>query len=150
MDHSTAGLPVHHQLLEFTQTHVHWVGNAIQPSHPLLSPSIDVSFYLFIYLFLFQPFRNFCFRYDFGIQHIFEFCNVTPKFEDVLLIKDVIRLVWEIHLVSELILSNSNILNIKICSLNLYYLNILYYINYFCFTIILLTCVFTLCSEFIF
>ena len=33
------GLPVHHQLLEFTQTHVHWVGDAIQPSHPLSSPS---------------------------------------------------------------------------------------------------------------
>ena len=31
--------PYHHQLLEFTQTHVHWVGDAIQPSHPLLSPS---------------------------------------------------------------------------------------------------------------
>ena len=31
--------PVHHQLPEFTQTHVHWVGNAIQPSYPLLSPS---------------------------------------------------------------------------------------------------------------
>ena len=36
---STPGLPVHHQLLEFTQTHVHWVSDAIQPSHPLLSPS---------------------------------------------------------------------------------------------------------------
>ena len=36
---STPGLPVHHQLLEFTQTHVHWVGNAIQPSHPLSSLS---------------------------------------------------------------------------------------------------------------
>ena len=36
---STPGLPVHHQLPEFTQTHVHWVGDAIQPSHPLLSPS---------------------------------------------------------------------------------------------------------------
>ena len=34
-----AGLPVHHQLLETTQTHVHWVGDAIQPSHPLSSPS---------------------------------------------------------------------------------------------------------------
>ena len=33
-----AGLPVHHQLLEFTQTHVHRVGDAIQPSHPLSSP----------------------------------------------------------------------------------------------------------------
>ena len=39
MNHSTPGLPVHHQLLESTQTHVHWGGNAIQPSYPLLSPS---------------------------------------------------------------------------------------------------------------
>ena len=36
---STPGLPVHHQLPEFTQTHAHRVGDAIQPSHPLLSPS---------------------------------------------------------------------------------------------------------------
>ena len=39
MNHSTPGLPVHHQLLEFTQTHIHRVGDAIQPSHPLSSPS---------------------------------------------------------------------------------------------------------------
>ena len=39
MDCSTPGLPVHHRLLEFTQTHAHWVGDAIQPSHPLSSPS---------------------------------------------------------------------------------------------------------------
>ena len=39
MDCSTPGLPVHHQLLESNQTHVHWVGDAIQPSHPLSSPS---------------------------------------------------------------------------------------------------------------
>ena len=39
MDCSKPGLPVHHQLPEFTQTHVHWVGDAIQSSHPLLSPS---------------------------------------------------------------------------------------------------------------
>ena len=38
MDCSTPGFPVHHQLLELTQTHVHWVGDAIQPSHPLSSP----------------------------------------------------------------------------------------------------------------
>ena len=38
MNRSTPGLPVHHHLLEFTQTHVDWVGDAIQPSHPLLSP----------------------------------------------------------------------------------------------------------------
>ena len=39
MNHSTPGLPVHHQPLEFTQTHVHWVSDDIQPSHPLSSPS---------------------------------------------------------------------------------------------------------------
>ena len=39
MSHSMPGLPVHHQHPEFTQTHVHRLGDAIQPSHPLLSPS---------------------------------------------------------------------------------------------------------------
>ena len=39
MNCSMPGLPVHHQLPEFTQTHVHQVGDAIQPSHPLSSPS---------------------------------------------------------------------------------------------------------------
>ena len=39
MTHSTPGLPVHHQHQEFTQTHAHWVGDAIQPSHPRSSPS---------------------------------------------------------------------------------------------------------------
>ena len=39
MNPSTQGLPVHHLLLEFTQTHLHQVGDTIQPSHPLSSPS---------------------------------------------------------------------------------------------------------------
>ena len=39
MDCSMPGLPVYHEVLEFTQTHVHWVGDAIQLSHPLSSPS---------------------------------------------------------------------------------------------------------------
>ena len=39
MDRSRPGLPVHHQLPEFTQTHIRWVSDAIQPSHPLPSPS---------------------------------------------------------------------------------------------------------------
>ena len=39
MNRSTSRLPVHHKLPEFTQTHVHWVSDAIQPSHPLSSPS---------------------------------------------------------------------------------------------------------------
>ena len=51
MDHNTPGLPVHHQLLESTQTHVHRVSDAIQPSHPLSSllllPSIFASIRVF-------------------------------------------------------------------------------------------------------
>ena len=51
MDCSMSGLPVHHQLLAFIQTHVHWVGDAIKPSHPLLSllllPSIFPSIRIF-------------------------------------------------------------------------------------------------------
>ena len=50
MNHSTTGLPVHHQLLEFTQTHVHWVSDAFQPSHhlsPLLLPSVFPSIKIF-------------------------------------------------------------------------------------------------------
>ena len=43
MNRSMPGLPVHHQLLESTQTHAHRVGDAIQPSHPLLSPSPPAS-----------------------------------------------------------------------------------------------------------
>ena len=45
MNCSTPGLPVHHQTLKFTQTHVHWVGDAIQPSHPLssTSPALNLS-----------------------------------------------------------------------------------------------------------
>ena len=51
MDCSTPGLPVHHKLPEFTQTHVHWVGDAIKPSHPLSSPSILASIFLSIRVF---------------------------------------------------------------------------------------------------
>ena len=45
MDCSTPGFHVHHQLPEFVQTHVHQVGDAIQPSHPLLSPSSPASIF---------------------------------------------------------------------------------------------------------
>ena len=44
MNCSTPGLPVHHQLLEFNQTHVHWVGDAIQPSHSVVPFSCPQSF----------------------------------------------------------------------------------------------------------
>ena len=53
MDCSMPGLPVHDQLLELAQTHVHWVGDAIQPSHPLSAPSLP-AFNLSQHLGLFQ------------------------------------------------------------------------------------------------
>ena len=53
MDCSTPGFPVHHQPLEVTQTHVHWVCDAIQSSHPLPSPSL-LAFNLFQHQGLFQ------------------------------------------------------------------------------------------------
>ena len=53
MNRSTPGLPVHHQLPEFTQTHVHRVSDAIQPSHPLLAPSLP-ALNLFQHQSLFQ------------------------------------------------------------------------------------------------
>ena len=50
MNCSLSGFPVHYQLPELAQTHVHRIGDAIQPSHPLLSPSVIVFIiYLFIY-----------------------------------------------------------------------------------------------------
>jgi len=51
MDCSMPGFPVHHQLLELAQTHVHWVGDAIQPSCPLLSPSPQPSIFPSIRVF---------------------------------------------------------------------------------------------------
>ena len=51
MNHSMPGLPVHHQVPEFTQTHVHRVSDAIQPSHPLLSPSPLASIFPSIMVF---------------------------------------------------------------------------------------------------
>ena len=51
MNRSPPGLPVHHQLREFTQTHVHRVGDAIQPSHPLSSPSPPPSIFPSIRVF---------------------------------------------------------------------------------------------------
>ena len=55
MDCGTPGFPVHHQLPEFTQTHVHWVGDAIQPSHPLSYPFLWPSIFPSIRVFCNEP-----------------------------------------------------------------------------------------------
>jgi len=69
MDCSTPGFPVHHQLPELTQTHVHWVGDAIQPSHLLLSPS-PPAFNLSQYQGLFKWVSSLLtYVLDFQLQH---------------------------------------------------------------------------------
>ena len=69
MDSSTPDLPVHHQLLEFAQTHVHCVGDAIQSSHPLSSPS-PPAFSLSQHQGLFQPVSSSSqVKLEFQLQH---------------------------------------------------------------------------------
>ena len=81
MDCSTPGFPVHHQLPEFTQIHVHWVSDAIQPSHPLLSPS-PLAFNLFQHQGLFN---ESAFRIRWPKYWSFSF-NISPSNEHSVLI----------------------------------------------------------------
>ena len=79
MDCSTPGLPVHHQLVEFTQTHVHWVGDAIQPSYPLLSPS-PPAFYLSSWVFSSESVLRIrwpkCWSFSFSIRPSIEYSGL--------------------------------------------------------------------------
>ena len=71
MNLNTPGLPVHHQLPESTQTHVHWVSDAIQPPHPLLSPPLP-TFNLSQHQGLFQwvnPLPHVAKVLEFQLQH---------------------------------------------------------------------------------
>ena len=68
MDCSTPGLPVHYQLPEFTQTHVHWIGDAIQPSH-LLSPTSAPAFNLSQHQGLFKWVSSLHQVLEFQLQH---------------------------------------------------------------------------------
>ena len=71
MDCSPPGLPVHHQLLEFAQTHVHWIGDAIQLSHPLSSPSpraVNLSQHQGLFKWV-SSLRQVVKRLEFQLQH---------------------------------------------------------------------------------
>ena len=100
MDCSTPGLPVHHQLLEFTQTHIHRVSDAIQPSHPLSSPSPPAPNLLVIGIeIIYCILVVFCLICYLGI--VFKLLNLTGKFCNVIFFNGLTFLV--IHCLSLLI-----------------------------------------------
>ena len=76
MDCSTPGFPVHHQLLEFAQTRVHWVSDAIQPSHPLSSPSPLPSVFQRIRVFSNESALHIRWPKDWSFS-----CNISPSNE---------------------------------------------------------------------
>ena len=77
MRHSTPGLPVHHQLPEYTQTYVYWISDAIQPSHPLSSPLPLPS--IFPSISIFSNESALCIRWLKSWNFSF---NITPSLED--------------------------------------------------------------------
>ena len=79
MNCSMTGFPVHHQLPEFTQIHVHWVGDAVQPSHPLSPPSppaLNRSQHQGLFKWL-SPSHQVAKVLDFQLQH--QFFQRTPR-----------------------------------------------------------------------
>ena len=88
MDCSTPDLPVHQQLPEFTQTHVHWVSDAIQPSHPLSSPS-PLAFNLSQHQGLFQWVSS-----SHQVAKVLEFQLQHQSFERTMNIQDWYLLGW--------------------------------------------------------
>ena len=104
MDCGTPGFPVYHQLLELIQTHVHWVSDAIQPSHPLLAPS-PPTFNLSQHQGLFQSVRS-CIRwprywsFSFNISPSNEYSGLTPfrmDWLDVLAVQGTLKSFLQHH-----------------------------------------------------
>ena len=88
MNHSTPGLPVHHQLPEFTQIHAHWVSDAIQPSHPLSSPS--PAFNLCQHQGLFKVVKVLEFQHQF-FQWIFRLISFRMDWLDLLAVLETLK-----------------------------------------------------------
>ena len=81
MDCSTPSLPVHHQLLELTQTHVHWVSDAIQPSqnnYKITSPNVDTGY---LCLWIIGDFFSYLYSFVFSLQCIVWFPFIKAIFQ---------------------------------------------------------------------
>ena len=103
MDCSTPGFPVHHQLPELAQTHVHWVGDAIQPSYPLLSPS-PPAFYLSSWVFSSESVLRIrwpkCWSFSFSIRPSIEYSGLisfTIDWFDLLAVQVTLKSLLQHH-----------------------------------------------------
>ena len=110
MDCSTPDLPVYHQLPEFTQTHVHQVGDAIQPSHPLLSPSpvFNLSQHQSIFKWV-SSFHQVVKELEFQLQHqsfqwIFGLISFRMDWLDLLAVQGTLKSLLQHHNSKESIL----------------------------------------------
>ena len=104
MDYSMPGFPVHHQLPELTQTHVHWVGDAIQPSHPLSSPSSPALIFLSIRVFSNEsvlPIRWLKYwSFSFSISHSNEYSGLISfrmDWLDFLAVQGTLKSLFQYH-----------------------------------------------------
>ena len=102
MNCSTPGLSVHHQLPDFTQTHVHWVGDAIQPSHPL-SPPTPPAFSLSQHQGLFQWFGSWWPKYrsfSFSISPFSEYSGLISfrmNWFNLLAVQETLMRLLQLH-----------------------------------------------------
>ena len=101
---STAGLPGHHQLPELTQTHVHWVGDAIQPSHPLSSPSSPALIFLSIRVFSNESVLSIrwskYWSFSFSISHSNEYSGLISfrmNWLDFLAVQGTLKSLFQYH-----------------------------------------------------
>ena len=107
MDCSTPGLPVHHQLPEFTQTHVHWVGGAIQPSHPLWWPLSPLSPSVFPSIRVFSNESVLLIRFSFSISPSNEYSGLISfrmDWLDLLEVQEILKSLLQHHSSKALIL----------------------------------------------
>ena len=104
MNCSMPGLPVHQQLPESTQTHVHWVGDAIQPSHPLLSPSppaLNLSQHQGLFKWVTSS-NHVAKVWEFQLQHqshqwIFGLISFTMDWSDLLAVQGTLKCLLQHH-----------------------------------------------------
>ena len=129
MDCSTPGLPVHHQLPEFTQTPVHWVGDDLQPSHPLSSPSPPTfslsqhqGFFKWVLRIRWPKYWSF----SFSIRPSNEYSGLISfrmDWLDLLAVQGTLKSLLQHHSVKASILQRSAFLIVQLSGLGLIYFN---------------------------